>query len=98
MIRASECEVKRPVALAVRPEGIPAELKARGQWVCWRYEWREGKKGNPGQWTKVPVNERGKAKSNDPSTWATFAEALSYHQANPDTTAGVGFVFSEDDP
>jgi len=45
---------------------LPAlhELRARPQWVCWRYEQRRGKK------TKVPYNpQTGKlAASNDPST------------------------------
>src|SRR5262249_38419508 len=38
------------------------------------------------------------AKSNDPSTWATFDEALAYHRLHPKSTDGIGYVFSTDDP
>lgn len=36
-----------------RPVGIPDELKARRQWVCWRYEQRGGKATmeSRGRWT-----------------------------------------------
>ncbi|MEN6640952.1 MAG: phage/plasmid primase, P4 family [Armatimonadia bacterium] len=50
---------------------LPACLKTRPAWVCWRSELRNSKP------TKVPYNpttER-RAKSNDPSTWTDFATA-----------------------
>jgi putative DNA primase/helicase len=62
----------RPLALEVNPDGIPAVLKARAQWVGWEYEWRGGK------WTKTPLDIRtgALASSTDPATWATFEAAL----------------------
>lgn len=55
-------------------EAIPAELRQLNQWVCWRYETRDGKP------TKPPISPRsnGKllyAKTNDPTTWSDFATA-----------------------
>lgn len=72
---------------------IPATLRERPQWVVWRYETRGGKP------TKVPVDPRtGKrASSTSPSTWVTFDEAVAASRAR-DRYAGVGFVFSADDP
>jgi hypothetical protein len=48
----------------VNPEAIPLELRQANQWTVRR--------------AKVPYRSdgRGKAKSNDPSTWSTFAQAL----------------------
>jgi hypothetical protein len=44
----------KPVALKVLSKHIPNELKQRAQWVCWRYELRDGK------WTKVPHQTNGR--------------------------------------
>jgi hypothetical protein len=77
-----------PPTLPVNPAGIPGELQARPQWVSWKWFKRDGK------WTKVPINPRtgGNARAADPSTWASFAEALGRGGA------GVGYEFSADDP
>lgn len=66
---------------------LPDALKARVAWVCWRYEERDGKP------TKVPKNPATgrNAKSNDPRTWATFAEAL----AAAPRFDGLGIMFSD---
>jgi putative DNA primase/helicase len=82
----------KPRALPVIPENIPAELKARPQWIVWRYEWN-GKK-----WDKPPRSvATGKlASSTDASTWGTFEEALAGYQ--PGDYDGIGYVFSPDDP
>lgn len=46
-----------------------ADLAGERRWCWWRYETRDGSR------TKVPYGARGRrAKSNDPSTWLTFAE------------------------
>lgn len=69
---------------------IPAELKARPQWVAWILVERAGKK------TKLPINPKnGKlAKTDDPTTWGTFEQAVrAGKQLN-----GIGYVFSADDP
>jgi hypothetical protein len=83
-----------PPTLPVNPDGIPAELKALPQWVCWLRKRRDGK------WTKIPINPRtgANAKPDDPATWGTFGEALALYQRHPDRYAGVGFVFAEGDP
>ncbi len=63
---------------SLHPENIPAELKALKQWVCWRYETRDGKP------TKAPIqaertDKDGKplhAASNRPRTWTDFNTAV----------------------
>jgi putative DNA primase/helicase len=69
---------------------IPSELRERPQWVVWRYEERDDKR------TKVPyrADGQGRASSTDPSTWASYDAAV----AASDTSDGIGFVFSADDP
>lgn len=68
---------------------IPAELRALPQWVVWKREVRGGKP------TKIPHQVDGSlASSTDPSTWASFEEAV---RAAPRFN-GIGFVFSPDDP
>ena len=75
------------------PTHIPAALRGRAQWVVWRYQTRGGKP------TKVPADPRtGKhASFTNPATWARFDNAVAAWRAN-DRYAGVGFVFSSDDP
>ena len=73
----------------------PAELTALSQWVCWRYEERGDKT------TKAPINAKSNgcltyAKSNDPTTWASYSEALATCERHPEL-AGVGFCFAPDD-
>jgi len=61
-------------------------LKQYPQWVCWKYEERDGKP------TKVPKNPNtgGNAASNNPATWGTYDEAiLACKAANFD---GIGFM------
>jgi putative DNA primase/helicase len=73
-------------------ENIPAELRARRQWVVWLYEVRDGKP------TKVPYNAhtRLRAASTDLETWAYFDAALAAYEGGG--YDGVGFVFSSGDP
>ena len=69
---------------------VPAELKARRQWVCWRKETtRDGKP------TKIPyqVNRR-TAQTNQADTWMDYQTVCDHL----DNFSGIGFVFSEDDP
>jgi len=51
---------------------IPFDLRNEPRWVVWREEKRNGK------WTKVPYDAKtGEfAKSNDPTTWTTFEQAI----------------------
>lgn len=82
----------RPIALEVRPDGIPAVLKARPQWVLWDYQLRDGK------WTKMPIciATDGPAESDNPDTWGSFEAAVKGYRGRG--YAGIGFMFSPDDP
>jgi putative DNA primase/helicase len=89
--RPTDRETSRPAA-ALDALCIPASLRERSQWVCWNYITRGGKQ------TKCPVNARGggPADSTDPTTWATFDEAVTAWRSGG--YAGIGYVFAEDDP
>lgn len=72
-------------------EQIPQSLKRLRQWVCWRPKPRaDGKMG------KVPVDPKTlkDAKANDPSTWASFEEAVAAAQRYPERLAGIGIEFA----
>lgn len=74
---------------------IPAELTALPQWVCWRYEQRGDKA------TKAPIDAKSNgrltyAKSNDPKTWASHADAIKACERHPEL-AGIGFCLAADD-
>ena len=62
-------------------------LMKKTQWICWKYEERDGKA------TKVPYNPKtgGKAQSNNPATWAKFDFALDKSSA----FNGLGFMFAD---
>jgi putative DNA primase/helicase len=79
------------VAGAPLLDAIPAELRARRQWVTWRAERRPGSE-KP---TKVPYNARTgrKASSADGDTWSTFEEVCAV-AAKYD---GVGYMFRAED-
>jgi putative DNA primase/helicase len=86
---------------AIIATNIPKQLKRRPQWVCWRYEERDGKM------TKIPYTpETGAlASTADLMTWRTFEGALQCLEDEEARTElklpaydGVGFVFSSGDP
>jgi primase-polymerase (primpol)-like protein len=65
------------------------------QWVPWRSEERDGKA------TKVPYQARTRlcpARTNDPRTWASFERAVEMWLHHGERVAGIGFVFTADDP
>lgn len=71
---------------------VPSELKALPQWVLWAYEKRDGKQ------TKIPKQATGgNAKTDTPATWADYPNACASHK-DFERIAGIGFVFSKDDP
>ncbi len=74
-------------------EQIPESLRSIPQWVAWRYVVRDGKP------TKAPVSPRdgSMADTTSKSSWGTFDQAVEVYQRNR-TLAGIGFVFSTDDP
>ncbi len=73
---------------------VPAQLRARPQWVCWREEGRAGKS------TKIPFGPKTgrRASTTDPGTWATFEDAVAALRAENSVYDGVGYVFEKDDP
>ncbi len=74
---------------------IPEELKDFPQWVVWKLIPNGGKKPR-----KTPIDPKTgrNAKSNDPSTWATYDHAVEYYLRHATDLAGVGYEFSADDP
>jgi hypothetical protein len=76
----------RPSRPEIFSENVPADLRARRTWVCWRYELVGAK------WTKVPLRADGRrASSTDPATWTTFDAALAAVQAG--RADGIGLAF-----
>ena len=71
---------------------LPASLRERKQWVCWREEERDGKP------TKIPVmpGAGAFASATDPDTWDSFETAIGYTETK--NADGVGFVFTDNDP
>lgn len=65
-------------------ESIPEKLKSMPHWICWSMVERDGKN------TKIPVNPKtgGNAKSNDPSTWTSYEEAVKASEKY----SGIGFM------
>src|SRR5690242_18897861 len=65
------------------------ELRTRAQWVCWRYEQRDGEP------TKVPYTPRTakRAESDDPETWGTYQEACQALCRHGKRYDGVGYMF-----
>jgi len=84
----------RPTILPLQAQGIPPELAGRRQWTGYRLEWNA--KG--GRWEKVPVDPLTgrRAKTNDPRTWGSIADAIAGLERF--RCDGVGFVLNEDDP
>ena len=75
--------------------GIPAELKAFHQWVC--FGARKNKQGELIQ--KMPIDPKTgrNAHSNYSDTWGTLQQAVDGVNRISDAT-GIGFMFSEQDP
>jgi primase-polymerase (primpol)-like protein len=72
---------------------LPAELISLPQWVFWRYEQREGEP------TKVPYTAMGyKASDTNPRHWSEYGYLVELLRKRPDFAAGIGFVFTAEDP
>ena len=82
-----------PQALEVLPERLPGLIKEIPRWVCWRYEFLNGK------WSKPPINSKTGviASLNDEKVFADFEEATTAHHKESIISDGIGFVLSEDD-
>lgn len=101
MMSTSTDATARPTPIPVDPRGIPADLKARPQWVLWQYELRDG------NWTKSPYQPNGhhamsadgkKPQGTARKTWSAFDVVLTAYKNTPGRWAGVGYVFAADDP
>jgi AAA domain len=80
----------KPITLPVNEAGIPADLKARKQWITWSYVWSQKK----GKWDKLPTVVRAGNSKNpkdpiDPANQVSYEEALAYHKKHH--TDGIGF-------
>lgn len=74
-------------------ENIPQELKALRQWICWKSEPTDT--GKPTKIPYAPLSGR-LASVTDPSTWASFDDAVA--AVWPNSYSGIGFVFTRNDP
>ena len=92
-----------PLSPSVQFTTIPVELKARDQWVCWRYGTAAPKTGKR---KKLPYNARVEANnalasSSDPASWTSFEQVQRLYKASQQWKIaydGIGYVFTEDDP
>jgi hypothetical protein len=69
-----------------------APLTEEKRWVVWSWEWRAAKNGG-GKWTKPPLcarDPRRNARSNDASTWASYADAVKAVTAGD--ADGIGYT------
>jgi hypothetical protein len=76
--------------LACLPKAL-AHLSGHRRWVVWRWELRKKKNGEA--WTKPPYqagNPKVSAKSNDPGTWGSYAEAIAAVASG--LADGIGFM------
>lgn len=73
--------------MQILESNIPEAMRDLKNWVLWKYEERDGRK------TKVPYSAKGgKAKSNDPGTWAAFDEVMKLFHTGQ--YSGIGFMLS----
>ena len=89
---ATTLPLPKPTVLAVKPEGVPDDLKLHRCWVTWKLEW------DGTRWTKVPYQADGRRKgsSTNAATWRSYDEALAAYQAGG--YDGIGFVFNKEIP
>lgn len=78
---------------SLRLDSIPNDLKAVPNWVAWRYT--DVGRSKP---AKIPFDPKSgrQAKPNDPRTWVSFEDAVTFWRSQG--VDGVGFVFSSADP
>lgn len=86
-IKASEHITPTPPRPApAKYAAIPAAMREAKRWVTWQYEVRDGKR------TKVPHTPgKGQAKSTDPATWVSYADAC----RAAEFYSGIGFVLGD---
>lgn len=78
----------KPTYLPVLFDRIPETLTRERRWVLWRAEW------DGTRWTKRPYQRSGVlARTDDPSTWCTVAEAVAAYRGG--RFDGIGFVLGD---
>lgn len=93
--RAGNRRRDRPATVQGDLANLPAAfdaLKKLPIWVNWAWEWRGSKRTGVGKWTKPPLRPVAPlehAKSDDPSTWSTYEQALVVYQLG--LADGIGF-------
>lgn len=76
------------------PEAL-APLAAWPQFVTYKLAWNEDRK----KWDKIPHSPHGyRASTTSPRDWGTYDQAYNAWQASGGELAGVGFVFTAEDP
>jgi hypothetical protein len=92
-------QIERPQTFNGDLANLPAALAPLCQqprWVIWSWEWRKTK--TSGKWTKPPRQARDPsryARSNDPSTWGSYADAVAAVAAGK--ADGIGYMLSTSD-
>ncbi len=85
-------KIPKSARVEVLTANIPDELRDTSQWICWKYEDRDGKL------SKVPYDAKSGelAAVNKPGTWANFQTAFDFYENQHDIN-GIGFVLTEND-
>lgn len=79
---------------------VPAELRARRQWVIWRSVINKNEETGQTSITKPPFDPNNPGYMADvkkPETWGSFEDAVRVFENNPSLVQGIGFVFTSDD-
>ena len=80
------------IANNINTDDIPKDLRARPQWVLWKYEERDGKK------TKVPYQTNGyRASVSLESSWNSLSNVLQVYNTMGGYS-GVAYVLAKKDP
>jgi hypothetical protein len=88
--------IEKPQTFNADLANLPAALApliSQQRWVAWSWEWRARKNGKGGKWTKPPRQAHDLslfAKSDDPSTWGNYADAVAAVTAG--IADGIGFM------
>jgi putative DNA primase/helicase len=84
---------QKPTSITYAFSKIPAYLRERPQWVCWRYALTKNSKGES-KWTKVPYQATrigAKAISNKRETWSAFEQAVAAYENPASQYDGIGY-------
>ncbi|MGV1015973.1 MAG: hypothetical protein ACOYBW_01190 [Fluviibacter phosphoraccumulans] len=76
------------VKIGINKDGIPAEVKAKRQWVCWIV----GKSKPNGKFDKVPVDPKTRMYTDGtkPENWLFYEEAIACYETGRCDGIGIG--------